>query len=1323
MDTPARPCKARPHLLRLGSRGGYAPASAWLALCALVVSALLPGNGVAATPAPVDASTTSVAAIPRPQTIVIPPKTDCPHDDPTLVAFDPAWLAPNGMLELPAATRALLRGNLELSAGTLIRELRVPSGSELVFDDRPTQLRIRDLRVAGALRLGSPTCRLESAILISFDTDEDVSDPMVRAQIHARAGLGLVVEPGGVLEVFGRLFQPTWTRLGATANAGSSVIQLAEAVDWEAGQKVVVVTSAMRDYPILDQNEVRAITAVNGTMITLDTALSHTHYGGAEYQVEVGLLSRSIVFETAGSLISAASTFGGHVMAHAAQIRISGVELRRLGQQNFLGRYPFHLHHAGDVAGQSYLADSSIHDSNWRCAVIHRTDNAIVSKNVAYDVWGHCYYIEDGVEQGNELSYNLAARIKILGATDSAALDALKQAGQEGFELLESSAFANPADRAAAGFYITNGDNEIFGNAASGGFVGYSFPNLPEATGGIPSAIVPLAVQISGFDGNTAHTSGYLWPDGSCVYVGGALEIVDDGGVDKLRYRSGRPDFSLLRTGPDVFSNLKTFLCDLGLVHWGDAPQIVNFESWDNGMMAQVFGEASIRSAIVTGETGNTPNLTYRPLAWWRRGFRFYDTGNLTILRDIVFRNFRSENPSPNLPSQDNCVFLTLVHSDEFTPQRMLAMSGMYYDGVADSQRFCHDDSGTLSSRNFNLVDEDGSATFLAGDGVPVGGRIAGSVFTDAWNLSPQCVRNDDWNLWMCPATGPEHVASVRSLPNQGVRVLIYRLDGIELGENAYATDAEYGAAQITGPSGVAWHHSFPSGIPETVDVHALQVPEGSFLIYSLTLPEGVSCAVNETGWAAVADLGTLLGSTGGVYTTQDRTCFVRIPEAFRGYFSAAGSSIPRLTWPGTSTLSDFTLTTGCTMGNPACLDGDGDGIDDAHETAGCTDPLDLDSDDDGLGDGEEDANGNGVVDPGESDPCSVDSDGDGIQDGTESGRTSGLPDPDGIAPGRGTDLAIFVPDPDPGLVTDPTLADTDGDGLDDLDEQSFYQTNPADSDTDGDGLDDGFEIHVSGSSPLDPDTDGDGLLDRLDPDLIGELAGMIDDVEDADLAILPIEGRFGYWFLVDDASGSLSGPTAIAGIGHDGGVAIGSTGSGFSIWGAILGLSFRSVPGPGGAAPGEYDASSYAGISFWMRGDDGAGGPISVRVEVTTPATTAQVFGGECTTGCGDHFQIDLGLQPGPWQRFELRWEELAQAGWGETVDAFDPSTVMLLQFGFGSGVDFDVQVDDIAFLPGPTAPVPTLGWPALSLLVVGLLGAGTWGIRQARAKSASRT
>ena len=116
---------------------------------------------------------------------------------------------------------------------------------------------------------------------------------------------------------------------------------------------------------------------------------------------------------------------------------------------------------------------------------------------------------------------------------------------------------------------------------------------------------------------------------------------------------------------------------------------------------------------------------------------------------------------------------------------------------------------------------------------------------------------------------------------------------------------------------------------------------------------------------------------------------------------------------------------------DPYDPDTDNDGFPDAYEVGGGFDPLDADQDDDGIVDGSE---------LNVSDPRVTDTDGDGLADGLEAGRTepvaagqSGGPNPVSYA---GTDGA-FTPDADPATRTDPQVADTDGGGVSDGDEDS----------------------------------------------------------------------------------------------------------------------------------------------------------------------------------------------------------------------------------------------------------------------------------------------
>ncbi len=167
-----------------------------------------------------------------------------------------------------------------------------------------------------------------------------------------------------------------------------------------------------------------------------------------------------------------------------------------------------------------------------------------------------------------------------------------------------------------------------------------------------------------------------------------------------------------------------------------------------------------------------------------------------------------------------------------------------------------------------------------------------------------------------------------------------------------------------------------------------------------------------------------------------------------------------------------------------------------------------TDSDCDGLSDEEEfsriygfDANGQPI----HTDPNKRDSDGDGLLDGIELGRTAS-PDPAcGCVNGSEDPYCGCTPEDfekrtkpecakyfygvsSPANPTSPVLADTDGDGISDGDEDlnnngrlDSGETNPAAADTDGDGLLDYDEINQYGTSPWRADSDGDGLPDGLE--------------------------------------------------------------------------------------------------------------------------------------------------------------------------------------------------------------------------------------------------
>lgn len=109
----------------------------------------------------------------------------------------------------------------------------------------------------------------------------------------------------GSLDMHGLPTVRTWTRLGATANNGSSTITLMEHVNWTIGSQIVIATTSDRFSQ--KESELRRIKNIssNGLVLTLDKPLNYTHLGitrivnstQLEIRAEVGLLSHNVIFQ------------------------------------------------------------------------------------------------------------------------------------------------------------------------------------------------------------------------------------------------------------------------------------------------------------------------------------------------------------------------------------------------------------------------------------------------------------------------------------------------------------------------------------------------------------------------------------------------------------------------------------------------------------------------------------------------------------------------------------------------------------------------------------------------------------------------------------------------------------------------------------------------------------------------------------------------------------------------------------------------------------------------------------------------------------------
>ena len=184
----------------------------------------------------------------------------------------------------------------------------------------------------------------------------------------------------------------------------------------------------------------------------------------------------------------------------------------------------------------------------------------------------------------------------------------------------------------------------------------------------------------------------------------------------------------------------------------------------------------------------------------------------------------------------------------------------------------------------------------------------------------------------------------------------------------------------------------------------------------------------------------------------------------------------------------------------------------------------------------------------------------------------------------------------------------------------------------------------------------------------------MIDDFEDGNALLLPLEHRAGVWGPFSDGTGvqrPFSGgsvtPERIAGGRGASSFALHMSGTKFGKWGAGLNgdLTARRC----------YDASAYAGLTFWSRGR----GSFNVFLKMTQ--VVPEEFGGSCTHSCFDGHHTKV-LGSAKWQEQRITWAELKQSGFGTPIP-FDPRSLLSIEFSVAPDqTPFDFWIDDVRFL-----------------------------------------
>jgi hypothetical protein len=564
----------------------------------------------------------------------------------------------------------------------------------------------------------------------------------------------------------------SWTRLSATAKAGASKIQVLNASGWRKGDVIVLASTDFNPR----QAEERTITAISGNALTLDKPLTYMHFGqitdGVDERGEVGLLTRNIKIQASED--AEKTYFGGHIMAMgASKMYLSGIELNRMGQNMHLARYPIHWHILGEGKGQ-YIKNASIHDTFNRCVTVHGTNNLLIENNVTYNTVGHCFFMEDGIEHGNEFIRNLAIQTKCHPTMECVPQN-LAANGERNYPYADRAAVRQasfsrkntllPSDNTVSSFWITNPDNSFIDNVAAGSDETGFWLSLPEHPNGaflgseVSLNTWPRRTPMRAFRGNVSHSNfdGFMFD----------RNINEDNTFD-LSFSAftplenpADPNSEMVETH---FENLTSYKNRNGGV-WtrGELLIFSNAKLADNAIgmtnSTGTFGSerftARLVDSLVVGETDNTGNSTTpKEVAYGRslpkprlpdfpiRGYEYYDYRVDVV--NTTFVNYQ-DNDVRKTGALSYLLFTGAGVSTESTVKgaKFVNAKPVYFPKI--DPRFDNDNRGGSAYRTASIHDLDGSVTGIPDSHIMLNDGENDSVVTD-----DTCQIHPTWNASVC---------------------------------------------------------------------------------------------------------------------------------------------------------------------------------------------------------------------------------------------------------------------------------------------------------------------------------------------------------------------------------------------------------------------------------------------------------------------------------------------------------------------------------------------------------------------------------------------
>uniref|UniRef100_A0A8C5M5N0 Hyaluronoglucosaminidase n=1 Tax=Leptobrachium leishanense TaxID=445787 RepID=A0A8C5M5N0_9ANUR len=502
------------------------------------------------------------------------------------------------------------------------------------------------------------------------------------------------------------------------------ILTLADDVtSWLPGNRIVIAST---DYSMHQAEEFNLLHCpeCKSNQVKIDGNPLYMHIGevvdGIDMRAEVGLLTRNIVIR--GEMEDSCyghnhcqffnfDTFGGQIkiQRHFRSVHLSGIELKHMGQQ-LLGSYPVHFHITGVVDEEggynppTYVDNLAIHHCFSRCVAIHGTHGLLVKDTIGYDTLGHCFFLEDGVEQRNTFYHNLGLLTKAGTILPTDRSEAMCLAIRD-YVYGDYIPVPSTDCMAVSTFWIANPNNNLIGNSAGGAQdvgIWFIFHRVPSgfSEGQYPeghSEFTPLGV----FYNNRVHSNfkaGFFIGKGVKTTVASAENPREYLTVDNARFRPhqdsdpSKPRVAAVIDGLIAFKNN-----DHGA--WARGGDIIfrNCGFADNGIGLTLASDGTfptdegssleITDSIFVGESDNVGSHGGQNSYWGRggsgeqrslprnktfpiRGFQIYD-GPVRLLK-CTFKKFL-----PTVDRASSAIGFFLKNSWQITPQNNVSLVRM----------------------------------------------------------------------------------------------------------------------------------------------------------------------------------------------------------------------------------------------------------------------------------------------------------------------------------------------------------------------------------------------------------------------------------------------------------------------------------------------------------------------------------------------------------------------------------------------------------------------------------------------------------------------